>query len=516
MSTLAPAASGMHAAAQKASIAVPAAGVAVFAIPFVAYAINVLHVFYVTGSSFYDAGWSAYLIHDADFAIHNPLFADSGISWFEQHVSPLFIVTTAIGRLVPLTRIQFYAAYNGVAHALPALAVFWLLVSGYRMATPARCAVAALLGLLFAFNGLALTIAQFPHFTMLIVGAGMMFLVALVLRHYAVAACFFALCLTIREDAGFHLFALLALFCVIERWRGTAWREQKPVALFAFAGFAYSAAAMSLQHAFGDGHLLLGSEYLGNPPFAHLTLSLMAARFVGWLVFRHYVVVPAMVALGWAILRRNPSIALGYVAFVPWALVHLAAARDLLGVLPFYYAYPFMFASFWPLLGLFVEQRRAGGLMSLREPVGGFALLTIASFVPSPYQHNPTNIDLPADFFAPPSLARQHATDLALARLAGAPQLGTQLVDQSVLALVPDRYRAGSLLSQTPHARPDSIVYFADGFSHSRAQEMAGEAGLTRLYAVPGTAIRVASNRVLDGVDGLRPAPPPTGPAGAR
>ena len=479
-------------------------GVGVFVIPFLAYATNVLHVFYVTGSSFYDAGWSAYLIHDADFEIHNPLFADNGISWFDQHISPLFILTSAIGHLVPLTRIQFYAAYIGISHALPGVAVFWLLVSGYRMTTPMRCGAAAFLALLFSFDGLALAIAQFPHFTMFIVGTGMMFLVALVLRHYAIATFFFLLCLATREDAGFHLFALLSLAFLLEWWRGTPWREQKRIAVFAACAFVYSTAVMAVQHALAGGHSLLNSEYLGNPPFAHLTVSLMVARFLGWMVFRHYFIVPAMVAIAWAIVRRNPYIALGYAAFVPWGLIHLAAARDLLGILPFYYAYPYMFASFWPLIGLLIEQRHTGRTRSLLEPVGGFALMTAASFVPSPYQHNPTNINLPADFFSPPSLARQTATDRALTLLAGAPQLGTQIVDQSVLALVPDRYRAGSLLSATPHARPDSVVYFAHGFSLARARKAAAEAGLEREYAVPGTSIRVASNRALEGVDGLR------------
>jgi hypothetical protein len=100
------------------------------------------------------------LIHDGDLLLHQPPCVDDGISWFHLHITPVFVVTSALGSLVPLTRIQFYAAYVGISHALPAIAVFWLLTSGYRMTRPAACLVAAALALFFAFDGLALAIAR--------------------------------------------------------------------------------------------------------------------------------------------------------------------------------------------------------------------------------------------------------------------------------------------------------------------------------------------------------------------
>jgi hypothetical protein len=475
----------------------------VFLVPFLAYANNILHIFYNTGSSFHDAGWSAFLIHDADLAAHNPLLVDNGISWFNSHISPLFLLTSAFGYLLPLTRIEFYAAYIGISHALPGVAVFWLLVSGYRMTTPVRCIAAAFLALFFSFNGLALAIAQFPHFTMFMVGTGMMFLVALVLRHLGIALFFFLLCLGTREDAGFHLFALLSLAFVLERARSVSAGEQRPTVVFAAGALLYSSAAVALQHALSSDHSLLVIEYLGDPIFANVTVSSMATRFFGWVMYRGYVIFPAVGALAWAILRRNPQIILGYAAFAPWGLLHLAAARDIQGTLPSYYAFPYMFASFWPLIGLLIERRRSGEERSVLEPVFGFALLTAASFMPSPYQHNPTHINLPADFVSRPSVARRVATDRALAQLAGAKELGTVIVDESVLALVPELYRAENLLFSEGHVDPGSVIYFADGFESALARETAVQAGLERVYAVPGTSIRIASNRAIEGFKGL-------------
>src|SRR5207237_4876743 len=113
-----------------------------------------------------------------------------GITWFHLHITPVFVVTSALGCLMPLSRIQFYAAYVGISHALPAVAVFWLLISGYRMTRPAAVLAAAALALFFAFDGLALAIARFPHFIMFLVGTGMMFLVALVFPRFGLALVF--------------------------------------------------------------------------------------------------------------------------------------------------------------------------------------------------------------------------------------------------------------------------------------------------------------------------------------
>lgn len=486
------------------------AAMTVAAVPLSAYAISILYSFYGIGSSFHDAGWSAYLIHEADLQIHDPPCVDDGVSWFNSHISPLFLATSALGHLVPLSRIQFYAAYIGISHTLPAIAVFWLLVSGYRMTRLAPCLAAALLALLFSFDGLALAIARFPHFTMFIVGTGMMFFVALTLRRVALALLFFLLCLSTREDAGFHLFALLSILFVLERGQGTPWREQKPTAIFAALALLYSIGVIALQHALSTReYSLLVNEYLGSAFFSRVNTSSMAERLLGWIAYRSYVVIPAVCALIWAIVRRNASIVLGYVAFVPWGLLHLMAAREFIGTLPSYYAFPFMFASLWPLIAILIQQRHIGEARFTFEPLCGFALLTAASFAGSQYLHNPTHMALPTGFVSPPSIARQAATDWALERLAEAPELGATLVDQSVLALDPEYYRAQNILSGESHVDPDSIIFFAGGFESAHAREIAAQAGLEHEYEVVGTPLRVVTNQSMRGLDELtvlRPA----------
>jgi hypothetical protein len=337
---------------------------------------------------------------------------------------------------------------------------------------------------------------------MFLVGTGMMFLVALVLRRVAVASLFFMLCLTTREDAGFHLFALLAILFVLERSQGVPAREQKPTLIFATLAVLYSTGVVALQHALTAGqHSLLVNEYLGHPFFSQVDISLMWKRLLGWFAYRPYVVVPAIFTLVWAIVRRNPYIAFGYVAFVPWGLVHLMAARELVGTLPSYYAFPYMFASLWPLICLLIQQRQTSNGRSILEPLCGFALLTATSFVTSQHLHNPTHLALPIGFVSPPSIARQTAVDNALRQLAGARELGTTLVDQSVVALVPERYRAENILSAGSRLDPDSIIFFADGFESALARTTAAQAGLHHEYEIVGTPVRVETNHVLSSLE---------------
>jgi hypothetical protein len=480
-------------------------GALVFTVPFLAYAFNILHIFYDVGSSFNDAGWAAYLIHDADFQLHNPSCTAEGISWLHFHISPLFWGTSALGHLVPLTRTQFYAAYVGVSHALPAVAIFWLLVSGYQMTGRGPCIIAGLLALFFSFDGLVLAIARFPHFAMFIVGTGMMFIVALVLKRFEIALIFFILCLSTREDAGFHLFALLSLLSILEWKKGAPWPEQKPAVIFGLSGLLYSGAVITLQHALSRDHSLLISEYLGHPIFNDVTLSSIGMRFLGWMAYRSYVVVPAVCASAWAIARRNPYPILGYAAFIPWGLLHLVAASEMVGTLPSYYAFPYVFASFWPLVGLLIQRRSSGEDRPIWEPICGFALLTAVSFTTPQHQHNPTHTDLQAGFYSLPSLSNEAATEQALRGLAGARQLGATLVDQSVLALVPDFCRAAEFTSWAGHNKPDSILYFANGFENDLARKTSVEAGLNRVYEVSGTQIRLATNRPIEEFRGLAP-----------
>jgi hypothetical protein len=63
--------------------------------------------------------------------------------------------------------------------------------------------------------------------------------------------------------------------------------------------------------------------------------------------------------------------------------------------------------------------------------------------------------------------------------------------------------RESDLISGEVTEKPDTIIYFVRGFQRPLVRRMADEAGLDRRYRVPGTSIRVLSDRPLDGLSGL-------------
>src|SRR5258708_21436919 len=186
------------------------------------------------------------------------------------------------------------------------MGVFWLLRSGFGLRRSAGIALAALVGTAFSFNGLALAIARYPHFEILIVGGAILFIVALARRQYLVATLWFALCVATREDAGFHLFAILFVLIALNRWHGMAWSAQRAEIWFAAIALAFSLAEILVQMGVTQGQSSLVRIYLGDPPFGSLSPEIIAGRLLGYVTYRTYIVLPAAIAVFWAVRTRNP------------------------------------------------------------------------------------------------------------------------------------------------------------------------------------------------------------------
>jgi hypothetical protein len=475
----------------------PVAALAVGGVPFAAFTILLLYHFYIKGSFFWDSGLLAYVMSQGDWRLPTPpIFG--GDSFFATHFAVIFIPLSLIRPLLPVSDAQFFAGFSGLCHALPGLAVFWLLHAGFRLRTSTGVAVAMAVGLAFSFNGLALGIARYPHFEMLIVGGALLFLVALIQRRLVLAGVFFAICLATREDAGFHIFAVLFLVIALNRCRGLSWRMQRAEIAFAAIAICYSVSVLALQHAMFPAQSSFARIYLGDPAFRKLTVAVLTERLLGYMQYRTYIVLPALIAGFWAVRARNPYIVLGYAAFLPWAVLHLLADSDIAGTLSAYYAYPFMIASFWPLIGVLLEERVRGSQAPAALSVLAFTAMIAGSWTAVAYQANPGRIDLPAGFLSAPSIARQAMTDRAMTALVRAKsELGTVFVDGSVLALAPDGYVFGETVWGGKDQRPNTVIYFVHGYEADAARKIADAARLDLHYQVPGTSIRLATDRAI-------------------
>ncbi len=224
---------------------------------------------------------------------------------------------------------------------------------------------------------------------------------------------------------------------------------------------------------------------------------MLTERLLGYALYRTYIVLPALIAAFWAVRTRNPYIILGYAAFLPWGVLHLLAESDIAGTLSAYYAYPFMIASFWPLIGALHGERVGESRTAVALTVLAFAAMIAGSWTAVAHQANPGRIALPAGFLSPPSILRQAATDRAITALVESKsELGTVFVDGSVRALAPDGY----VLGETVWAgkdRPNTVIYFVEGYEAETSRKIAEAARLDLHYQVPGTSIRLATDRPI-------------------
>jgi hypothetical protein len=471
-------------------------GLIAAAVPFATFADFILDHFYRRGALLNDAGYLAHMMWRGGPGLLVGKAVLGNESFFAFHVSPLFVFTGLLGEILPLSMAQSFALYVGVSHALLTVGAFWMLTGPYGMNRGWRLLVAAVLALVFGFNGEALAMVKFPHFEILIPAAFILFLIAWIENRLGLAILFFTVCLAVREDAGLQIFAVLTVLVVLDRWRGADVARQKGTIAFLLAGLCYGVAVSLIQRHEFSVTPLLTANYLGDPPFAHLTWQLVAIRFFGYFTYRAYIALPALCAIGWAVLARNPYILVGYVAFIPWTMLQMLAVNDAIGTIPYHYGYPYIVASFWPLVGIILWSRRTGTPVNLTATVAGFAVLLAASLVGVNRQANPSGSDLIPAFTSIPSFSEETAVDRAILLLhAARPELGRIAAEDGIASLAPDDYRENETFWPAAPQPVDSVLYFPDGYRGEAARQLAKAQALDHLYRIAGTPILIATNR---------------------
>lgn len=483
-----------------------AATLVTVALPWVAFTNTVLVHFYERGAFLLDSGLLGSLTWHSDPALTQP-GSLGGNSFFATHVVPLFLLTSQVSWLLPASLPQFFAGFVGLSHAVLALAVFWLLAEGYGLRRSGSIWLAALAGVGFAFSGLAVAIARYPHFETYIAGFFLLFATAQALGYARVAVIFLLLGLSTREDAGLHYAAVLMLTVALDRWRGQ--RGGQGDWWFALVALGYSAAVILGQRLIFPGSSAFARVYLGTPPLGHVDVALISDRLLYLVVNRPYIALPTLATAVWAIRARNPAVLVGYVAAFPWLLLHVLAKSPLAGTLSSYYAFPFLIALGWPLIAVLRQRQAEGSTDSPAGPLIGFALLLALTFVPAGDVHDPGRLPLPEAFLTAPSRAQQAATDRAVATLSAARSaLGRLFVDNSVAAIYPagftrDEIPNWSGLAPPVSETPDTVVLMKYGYDADRLRAIAAAAGLSHHYDVAGSQLRVVTRRRLDDTPAL-------------
>ncbi len=459
----------------------------------------VLNVFYTTGDM-HDPGWMATIMWHNRWRLPGPP-AFPG-RYFAEHISLTMWLANALSFVVPLPKFDYYAACIAATHALFAAGVYraWQLTESRF--TAARSAVAILVALAAAFSGVGVVALGLPHPELAIPALALWFVIAVARRAYVAACCWLAACLLAREDAGLHVFLLLALWIAVLAWRQRAiTRDIRWLSSFAIAALSYSVTLFLAKHVFFPAGNVFVRSYPGIPAWHHVTAPFILDRLHFYLTERTYLLLPMLLTFIWACIIRNPLLPLGYIAVLPWLLLSFLAIHDTPGTLSYYYAFPFWLSLAWPLVALRVW-RDTSSHLTRRWPYALLLLVSIAGWQrdhlaiyplltspagDSPFLYNDTLRDR----------GRYQAfTDYFLANR---PLFGPIALDEGTFGLLIDHADRSTWLELWPaDSPPETMIYFIGGFEwQTRVRPLLRSHIYRCIYAVPGTRIQLAARNPL-------------------
>lgn len=473
-----------------------AAFIAVFALA----SLYVLHHFYHLGGM-RDSLWFSGLMDHNGWTLPDPPSVAylPGISFFYTHLSPVFYLPNLLSFLSPIAPSAWYALWYGLMHALMVPAFYALALPVLRPAMRFAVPVSAALALVFALNGNAVMALQMPHFEVLIPGLTVWLLALIAFQKHRASMLLLLLILTVREDAGFHVAALLVPAALLRslmtrQWAATpidrsAWR----LGLLALAG---SVACIAIQKIGWGDNGMLSRNYLGQPPFAHMTAALFQARWDNFFHERVYLWLPFAISIVWAVAARNPLLPWGFVAYLPWLALQFFAAAEVMGSLSWYYAFPAIASLAWPLFAI----TWPGPLTTQQRQHSAWWMLAVLSATLVGHLNSRTML-YPWELVSgmrPVGASMQASESFMAAMLKVSSQqparLGTLGLDTATMALRPRQFMPGQRAELIqPTDALDTLVWFDPGAFDSGAWALTQSRPLPYQFAVPGSPIVVAS-----------------------
>lgn len=316
-----------------------------------------LNLFHAHGAYYLDVGWFAYTPFRNDWLLTSPPGHPGGqASYLRHHLALFFLPLNALSYLLDTDHVGFFSLWFAGIYA------FGFAV-GYRMFRQALTeqwprpfvadTLAALCGLLFAFNGIGVATLLYPHPEILMAFALAGMLWALARGRTLAAAALAAIALSTRTDGGFHI----AIFCgatALGTWIDQRFdlrdRRVRSMVAISLAAFIVSCVGFWLQARYLPGGSQFRNIYSGPGNFEHLTWPLLAQRAGIHFSERLYVFAGFLGCLAAFAATRRWIFLAGAAAGLPWYLVNLVALSDAAGSFYTYYGFPFVVLLVWPLV----------------------------------------------------------------------------------------------------------------------------------------------------------------------
>lgn len=357
------------------------------------------------GAYYLDSGFFAYLLTDAGLKMQSPAVLNSG-SYLSTHVSPTFYLFQFISSFFSLTPHFTFALWQACI-AVTAVMAAYLTYARSKEHNPKFFVYKEILALTaLPFSGLAIDILGYPHteslaVSLMCLNISLLFTESKVTR--TASWIFFALALGVREDVGFHYFALCMTYLVLAFITKKTCPKWPSLLAIAIIGFIYSAAVVVLQKKFFPGDNAFARIYSGTPPWQHIDASFLIDRLSQFFTKKTFISLPLLGLVLYAFKTRQIILVTPVFAFLPWLTVNLLAIAESAGTIMGYYAYPLLFIFCWPILSLDLtahdkEQSRSTK-SDLIKFTGLMLLASIILYRVAPGSHafrllNPVNVKL--------------------------------------------------------------------------------------------------------------------------
>lgn len=489
----------------------------IFTVPCVLVYRFTLNNFYHYGVVYADTGLFAHLLWHNGWGLMNPHYRGD-FSYYGVHLSPSLLLINAASYLVPTRMPEFCAGWQAVMYGSLGLGMLYAFRLFLRPATHLHLALLALLCIGFSLNSVATKSLWMVHFEYFIpLGIFLFLLFYLRGKHWA-AAITLGLVLMLREDAGFHLAALTGLAALIGLYETRRLAAVKNELILTVVAAGYSAFALMVVASIADAAgmaRVIDFIYLGALPFVHVTQEKVMER-LGTVLFRHLpVLIGLLLSLCWAWRTRNPYLAVGFVANIPWLVVNLLARNNSTGVLYAYYSFPFLIGFAWPFIAAL---RRYGARPPLQAVRDSFVQQAVLIMVGALTFYG-GNVQLAAySDSGGGRLAtargvqhRERIYDFIDRFNQGAGDLGAVFVDAAILSLINDTYQGRYVENLAPSDRQDTVIYMRagrDGQPEKPVRSIMNivtRNGLDKRFCLNGTTICMFTNRTQQQVKDFDP-----------
>ena len=495
-------------------------GIFVFFIPFVLHFDYLLNSFYNYGAGYGDSGLFARVIWRNNWWIKTPeAYTSEGISFMAIHFMPWLMFMNGLSWLIPTTSSIFYSAYMGAVYALMSVALFLAFNTVLKPKNQLHMLLLSVMAGLFAFNDIVTEGFWYAHVEEALPMLIMFFVIFLVrgMKWWTIAT--FILLMSQREDAGFHLTAVLGLVGLVKWVETRSLRAIRSEATYSYISTLYSILAMFAIFLIIDMHGGRSESnwelmYTGREPWAHLNWLLVKNRLIDIMYNRLDLYLGFFISIGWAIWTRDAYMAIGCLANLPWFFFNLIAQQQMNGTLSAYYGFPFILMFGWPMLGALL---RHGAQVPASHAKRAFifqALLLLAC-IPmwnqqaGRFEFGPSYMARWGSYSIKPMTSNYMITEQFVASFeAGVADLGTVAIEEGMNSLVWGTYRGQVVLRpkvRTP--KLDTVIYFTEkpGEANDIVRRSAWRHGLNNNYCMMVTPICVLTNRTLDKLGTMTP-----------